>query len=85
MTARAGELQMKKVLMLAGIAMVSMLAMGLASRDSQPASARHDGEALTYEAHLRYYEQIRPALVRGGDAVHALCSGERAETQRAAE
>lgn len=67
---------MTKALMLAAVVAVSAIAMGLAARDGR--SIDH-GERVPYDAHFRYYEEIRPALVRETNAASALCEagGER--------
>lgn len=66
---------MKKMLMLAGIAGVCMLATGLAARHSPAGASPAPGP---YDEHLRYYEEIRPALVGITRDFAALCGGEPA-------
>ena len=73
----SGEPHMKRTLVLVGMALVCMLATGLAARDLRPAGTSHAEMAL-YDAHLQYYEEIHPALI-GPDEWVALCNGERAE------
>lgn len=72
---------MKKVMKIVACALLCTAAMGLASRDWRP-PALADEELTVYDVHLKYYEQIRPALVGTDSTLTALCGGGRAEAHQ---
>lgn len=65
---------MKKNLVLIAAILTSLMGMGLASRDGR-LHAEQRGAPGPYDAHLKYYEQIRPVLLGALLANGLLCNG----------
>lgn len=66
---------MKRTFLAATVAAVSVIIMGLAARDVRSVG---NGLPLPHDVHFRYYEELRPALLRTGSS-RALCGADHEE------
>lgn len=60
--------------MLIAAILISLMGMGLATRDGRLHTGQQ-GAPDPYDAHLRYYEEIRPVLLGALVANGSLCNG----------